>query len=121
VISPYRVVADNSREIFRKVFPRAGDDDLDQWISTVHKMQGREADAVILVLGGDPDKPGSRRFARETPISLTSPSPAPSAACTLSATTRPGAANATSPRLRTPPSSPTTVRVPVLRRPEFLS
>jgi superfamily I DNA and/or RNA helicase len=67
VISPYRVVADNSREIFRKVFPRAGDDDLDQWISTVHKMQGREADAVILVLGGDPDKPGSRRFARETP------------------------------------------------------
>jgi hypothetical protein len=67
VISPYRVVADNSREIFRKVFPGASDDDLDQWIGTVHKMQGREADAVILVLGGDPDKPGSRRFARETP------------------------------------------------------
>lgn len=67
VISPYRVVADNSRGIFREFFPRANDDDLDQWIGTVHKMQGREADAVILVLGGDPDKPGSRRFARETP------------------------------------------------------
>ena len=67
VISPYRVVAENSREIFLRVFPGTGDDDLDQWVGTVHKMQGREADAVILVLGGDPDKPGSRRFARETP------------------------------------------------------
>jgi hypothetical protein len=67
VISPYRVVANNSRGIFRKVFPGASDDDLDQWIGTVHRMQGREADAVILVLGGDPDKPGSRRFARESP------------------------------------------------------
>jgi hypothetical protein len=67
VISPYRVVADNSREIFRKAFPGASDDNLKEWIGTVHKMQGREADAVILVLGGDPDKPGSRRFARETP------------------------------------------------------
>lgn len=67
VISPYRVVAENCREIYRKVFPNASDDDLDRWIGTVHKMQGREADAVILVLGGDPGKPGSRRFARETP------------------------------------------------------
>jgi superfamily I DNA/RNA helicase len=67
VISPYRVVAANVREIFLRVFPETSDDDLDQWIGTVHKMQGREADAVILVLGGDPDKPGSRRFAREAP------------------------------------------------------
>jgi hypothetical protein len=67
VISPYNVVADNARKIFLKVFPGAHRDDLDTWIGTVHKMQGREADAVILVLGGDPDKPGSRRFARETP------------------------------------------------------
>jgi hypothetical protein len=67
VISPYRVVAENAREIFLRVFPGASDDDLDEWIGTVHKMQGREADAVILVLGGDPDKPGSRRFAREAP------------------------------------------------------
>ena len=67
VISPYRVVAENAREIFLRVFPGTSDDDLDQWIGTVHKMQGREADAVILVLGGDPDKPGSRRFAREAP------------------------------------------------------
>ena len=67
VISPYRIVAENSRAIFLTAFPRVSSDQLDQWIGTVHKMQGREADAVILVLGGDPDKPGSRRFARETP------------------------------------------------------
>jgi AAA domain len=67
VISPYRLVAENAQAIFRGVFPGAGSGDLDQWIGTVHRMQGREADAVILVLGGDPDKPGSRRFARETP------------------------------------------------------
>lgn len=67
VISPYRVVAENSQEIFRKVFPGVSDKDLGEWVGTVHRMQGREADAVILVLGGDPEKPGSRRFARETP------------------------------------------------------
>src|SRR5262249_42308457 len=61
VISPYRVVAEHSRAIFMKAFPGTSEDLLDQWIGTVHKMQGREADAVILVLGGDPDKPGSRR------------------------------------------------------------
>jgi len=67
VISPYRVVAENARQIFQRVFGEATDYALDQWVGTVHKMQGREADAVILVLGGDPDRPGSRRFARETP------------------------------------------------------
>jgi hypothetical protein len=67
VISPYRVVAEHSQEIFQEVFPGTSGDDLDHWIGTVHRMQGREADAVILVLGGDPGRPGSRRFARETP------------------------------------------------------
>jgi hypothetical protein len=67
VISPYRIVAENARQVFREAFPGASDDDLDQWAGTVHKMQGREADAVILVLGGDPGKPGSRRFAQEAP------------------------------------------------------
>ena len=30
-------------------------------------MQGKEADVVILVLGGDPAHPGARRFATEEP------------------------------------------------------
>ena len=30
-------------------------------------MQGKEADVVILVLGGNPDRPGARRFATREP------------------------------------------------------
>jgi superfamily I DNA and/or RNA helicase len=30
-------------------------------------MQGKEADVVILVLGGDPDRSGARRFATQEP------------------------------------------------------
>ena len=33
----------------------------------MHTMQGKESDVVILVLGGNPDRPGARRFAIETP------------------------------------------------------
>jgi hypothetical protein len=67
VISPYRIVAENSREIFKAAFAGASGDDLNQWIGTVHRMQGREADVVILILGGDPDRSGSRRFAQGDP------------------------------------------------------
>jgi superfamily I DNA and/or RNA helicase len=67
VISPYRNAAEEAKKIHKELFPGVSGDDRDTWVGTVHKMQGREADAVILVLGGDPARPGSRRFATETP------------------------------------------------------
>jgi len=68
VISPFRQVATESANVHREVLGEAcSDEDRGKWVGTVHTMQGKEADAVILVLGGNPDKPGARTFATETP------------------------------------------------------
>lgn len=60
-VSPFRSVAEQigrlcARRPFRGV--RSG---------TVHTFQGKEAQVVFLVLGGDPRKIGARRFATERP------------------------------------------------------
>ena len=67
VISPFRLAAGNAATVHQSVFPEVSNDDRKQWVGTVHTMQGKEADVVILILGGDPDRPGARRFATEEP------------------------------------------------------
>ncbi|MDO9353605.1 MAG: AAA domain-containing protein, partial [Solirubrobacteraceae bacterium] len=60
-VSPFREVAWQLR--------RRADDPRHRGMTggTIHTIQGREADTVILVLGGDPTKPGARRWVSSTP------------------------------------------------------
>jgi hypothetical protein len=67
VISPFRMVAGHAKEVHQSVFPEVSGRDRDNWVGTVHTMRDKEADAVILILGGDPDRPGARRFATGEP------------------------------------------------------
>jgi hypothetical protein len=67
VISPFRLVAAKSAGMYEAVFPEVTPEQRRQWVGTVHTMQGKEADVVILILGGDPAHPGARRFATAEP------------------------------------------------------
>jgi hypothetical protein len=68
VLSPFRQVAAEAAGVHRHVFGEScSADDRRKWIGTVHTMQGKEADVVILVLGGNPAQPGARAFATRTP------------------------------------------------------
>jgi hypothetical protein len=59
LITPFRAVADRLRRIVDQ-FPdvRAG---------TIHTTQGKEADIVIFMLGGHPQRPGAKQWAAERP------------------------------------------------------
>lgn len=74
IISPFRVVAHELRrrlEQERALFEALGADPR-RWtrdhVGTIHTVQGREADAVLLVLGApNQNQHGARRWAAETP------------------------------------------------------
>jgi len=68
VLSPFRQVAAEAAGVHRQVFGEScSAAERRKWIGTVHTMQGKEADVVILVLGGNPAQPGARAFATRTP------------------------------------------------------
>jgi superfamily I DNA and/or RNA helicase len=69
VLSPFRQVVNGARNEYSRVFP-AGEvlrKDRDEWVGTVHTMQGKEADVVILILGTHPDRGRSREWAADSP------------------------------------------------------
>ena len=75
VISPFRSVAARARRLFRQRFrdPRTGrvTPAVAEWaekgVGTIHTFQGKEAEAVVLLLGGNPARPGALRWAGRTP------------------------------------------------------
>jgi hypothetical protein len=75
VISPFRSVAERARRLLRqrlrdltggRAVP-ALTDWLETGVGTIHTFQGKETEAVVLLLGGNPRRPGARRWAGETP------------------------------------------------------
>lgn len=58
LITPFRDVAEKLTELFPEQ---------EKNIGTIHTFQGKEAEVVILVLGGDPSKPGAKIWASKRP------------------------------------------------------
>ena len=74
LISPFRVVAHEMRQLLRaesELFRAFGVDEqkwLDERVGTIHTFQGKEAEAVIAVLGAPMSSQlGARRWASTTP------------------------------------------------------
>jgi hypothetical protein len=55
VITPFKLVAKNMKMMLE---PVVGRNEAEKMCGTVHTFQGKEADFVIFLLGGDPAKPG---------------------------------------------------------------
>ena len=75
VISPFRSVAARARRLFRQRWrdPRTGRpaaivaEWVENGIGTIHTFQGKEAEAVVLLLGGNPARPRALQWAGERP------------------------------------------------------
>ncbi|MEV0842232.1 ATP-binding protein [Actinocatenispora sera] len=68
VISPYRAVVSGVHRLLKKAQAEAGHPlARDDRVGTVHRTQGKESKVVILVLGSDPRRDGSRRWATNNP------------------------------------------------------
>lgn len=61
VISPFKTVSNKMRELLRREL-RWSNKDVERLCGTVHTFQGKEADDVIFLLGGNPTKPGVINF-----------------------------------------------------------
>lgn len=59
LISPFRAVVAQLKSLARR-FPGIK-------TGTIHTVQGKESSIVILVLGGDPTKPGAKKWASQSP------------------------------------------------------
>jgi hypothetical protein len=60
VISPFRTVVKNLQEHLKKTHNGVN-------IGTIHTTQGKEAEVIILVLGGNPQKPGAKKWVSQEP------------------------------------------------------
>ncbi|SOY93258.1 conserved hypothetical protein [Cupriavidus taiwanensis] len=61
LISPFRTVVDGLRRMTRQHSLEGIK------VGTIHTVQGKEADVVVLVLGGNPKRPGAKAWAAEKP------------------------------------------------------
>lgn len=76
IISPFKTVATNMKKLlFKEVNSLFGRNvkkaEISSWIhksvGTIHTFQGKETEVVILLLGGNPQKPGSLNWAAKEP------------------------------------------------------
>jgi len=67
IITPFRSVADELKDLLSAALGTKADAWIKRSVGTVHTFQGKENANVVLVLGGDSQKPGVRGFVADEP------------------------------------------------------